>query len=367
VNREDDFELRLTEWLEEGPFSAPNRAVAAAISHARKHPRRRLLSVVFRRIEMSEIHAAPVAPRRFLHPGRTLAAVAASIAVVAVLVVSGLAVLATRQSNTAGPGPATTPAPSTGAQGHIYWASHRDGTIGRADIDGSGVNPSFITGVASPCGVAVIGDHIYWGDDTDNTIGRANLDGTGVNPKFITGTLGACTVVSDGTYLYWPTRSGSETGSIGRARLDGTEVNQTFIGGDMGVMPPNLVGIAISGSDLYWGSTVPYIARGYLDSGSANGYFISLDNPPSGVAISGGYIYWGNGQGTTIGRANQDGTGVDETFLGISGNPGGLATDGKYLYWTAAGAIGRANLDGTGVNESFIRPASPPVAVAVGG
>jgi hypothetical protein len=32
------------------------------------------------------------------------------------------------------------------AGGHVYWKNTEAGTIGRADVDGSNVNQSFITG-----------------------------------------------------------------------------------------------------------------------------------------------------------------------------------------------------------------------------
>lgn len=365
MNREDEFELRLAEWLEDGPLAAPDRAIKAAIEHARAHPRRRLLSAVFRRSAMSDIHAAPGAPRRILHAGRAFAVGLAAVAVLAIVFVSGAALLANRQPATGGLGPAATPTePASPAQRYIYWANHKNGTIGRANLDGTRVNQSFITGGQGMCGVAIVGSYVYWSNDQDNTIGRARLDGTGVNQTLITGTGGACGLASDGSYLYWTTRNGSEVGSIGRAKLDGTGVNQSFISE---VMPPSLVGVAINGSYIYWGSVIPYVGRASLDVKLAYGSFITLSAPPSGIAIGGDHIYWGNGQGTTIGRANLDGMGVNESFISIAGNPGGLATDGTCLYWSAAGSIGRANLDGTGVNESFISGASVPIGVAVGG
>jgi hypothetical protein len=80
----------------------------------------------------------------------------------------------------------------------------------------------------------------------------------------------------------------------------------------------------------------------------------------------------GGGQGfryetNTIGRANLDGSNPDQNF--ITGAPGipippslcGLAVDSAHLYWTVqepfgayVPSIGRANLDGSGVNQSFI-------------
>ena len=147
MNREDEFELRLAKWLEEGPTAAPDRAIEAAVEHARTHPRRRLFPAVFRRSAMSTIHAAPGASRRFLHFGRGFAVGLAAVAVLAIAVVSSAALLAVRQSGTGTPGPAAA---------HIYWATLA-GSIGRANLDGTGVNQSFIGGISVPVGVAIGG------------------------------------------------------------------------------------------------------------------------------------------------------------------------------------------------------------------
>jgi len=72
---------------------------------------------------------------------------------------------------------------------HVYWSDVPTGTIGEANLDGSGVNQSFIAGANTnlPYGVAIDGQHIYWCNSAANTIGRANLDGTGVKQSFIPG------------------------------------------------------------------------------------------------------------------------------------------------------------------------------------
>ena len=70
---------------------------------------------------------------------------------------------------------------------HVYWANYGTDTIGRAKLNGTGAEQSFITGASHPWGVAVDGVHVYWANLLTNTIGRAGLDGTGAEQTFITG------------------------------------------------------------------------------------------------------------------------------------------------------------------------------------
>ena len=126
---------------------------------------------------------------------------------------------------------------------HVYWANLVDGTIGRANLDGTGVNQSFITGAIVPCGVAVDGAHIYWANaGAGDTIGRANLDGTGVDQGFISGASNPCGVAVDGAHVYW---ANGGNGTIGRANLNGTGVNQSFIAGASGPC-----GVAVDAVDV---------------------------------------------------------------------------------------------------------------------
>ena len=84
------------------------------------------------------------------------------------------------------------------------------------------------------------------------------------------------------------------------------------------------------------------------------------------------FLYWGNPTIETIptiGRANLDGTGVDQRFITelTGSNPWGVAVNATHIYWSnfAIGTIGRANLDGTGVNERLIENLENPTGVAV--
>ena len=83
----------------------------------------------------------------------------------------------------------------------VYWANNASGTVGRADLDGSNANQSFIVGANAPIGVAVDGAHVYWTSfpkgSVGTGIGRANLDGSNANQSFITGVDGAFGVAVD--------------------------------------------------------------------------------------------------------------------------------------------------------------------------
>jgi hypothetical protein len=120
---------------------------------------------------------------------------------------------------------------------YIYWTyaaeSRKPVTIGRANLDGTGVNKRFITGATNGfCGIAVVGGHIYW--TNGGFVGRANLDGTGVNRRFIRTQGGACGVAVYQGHIYWGQATDDHaqaSTTIGRANLDGSAVNRQFITG----------------------------------------------------------------------------------------------------------------------------------------
>ncbi len=74
--------------------------------------------------------------------------------------------------------------------------------LGRANKNtGSGADPNFIGDASGPCGVARDGARLYWVNAGNGTIARANSDGTAVEESFITGVGGieeACGIAVDG-------------------------------------------------------------------------------------------------------------------------------------------------------------------------
>jgi virginiamycin B lyase len=246
------------------------------------------------------------------------------------------------------------------ADAYVYWASLPPKAfvpspgVERANLDGTGTEG--LIPAAQPLfgvyGVAVDNAHVYW-TNPSQTIGRANLEGTGVNQSFIAGTTGLTGVAVDDAHVYWASDAG-----IGRANLDGTGVNQSFI-----ASAGDPIGVAVDGAHVYWTNRdAGTIGRANLDGTGVNQSFIAGANSFFGLAVDAAHIYWASGGG--IGRANLDGTAPELGFIdGV--DPVGLAVDGAHVYWSSSAAIGRANLDGTDVAAKLIGVSPMPYGVAV--
>ena len=270
----------------------------------------------------------------------------------------------------------------------LYWDNPQVGpcpgnqgcpSIGRGTIDGNpaNVNQNFITDIpqTSHVGVAVGSQYIYWAGGFVSAIGRANLDGSGVNQNFIP--VRAISIAVDDHHIYWAgtltdVSTGGPTPYIGRANLDGSGFDTQFIDVQGGALS-----VAVDSSHVYW--TDPSgnrIGRANLDGTGVNPRFTTTGVVnPWGVAVDGQHIYWTQREGTgppfsgSIGRANLDGfSDVSPNFITGASEPEGIAVDYNHVYWAnyydcsnnqaqsgcAGGTIGRANLDGSGVDQSFL-------------
>jgi hypothetical protein len=210
---------------------------------------------------------------------------------------------------------------------------------------------------------------IYWANISGNTISASNNNGKDVNQNFITGADGPSDVIVSADHIYWGnatggcTESGSCPGSIAVANLNGSDIRENLIHAD------TPYGLAIDGHYIYWsnfGSNT--IGRANLDGSDVDQDFIAGASSPDGVVVNGQYIYWSNNGATTIGRANLNGTDADQSFISGASGPEGMAINGQYIYWVNHnnGTIGRATLAGAGVTQNFITGAdSYPTRVTV--
>jgi streptogramin lyase len=237
------------------------------------------------------------------------------------------------------------------ASAHVYWGSMGGNTVGRANSDGSGVEPGLVTGAAQPWGVAVDETHLYWANFAGHTIGRADLDGSGAEQNFIENVEPTALAVAEG-HIFW-TDDGPR--SIGRANLDGTGVEREFI-----PSAGTFAGLAASSEYLYWGHPAGEgtIARAHLDGSDVEEAFVDPAGPliPYGVAVDAGHVYWANSMNDSIGRADLSDGSIEEAFI-PNAHPAGVAVDADYLYWGKASlpqAIGRANLDGSDIRSAFV-------------
>jgi hypothetical protein len=271
----------------------------------------------------------------------------------------------------------------------VYWGNLDSRTIGRAELDGTGVDQAFVpeASVATsntmidntlyrtqPYGVAVGSGHIYWGEGSfcgcgstspmagESVVGRSDLAGAAPDGSFIIGSNHPWGVAVDGSHVYWASYWAQY---IGRANLDGTGVDDSFI--HVNGRPTTL---AVDGAHIYWAGDGPdgkELGRANLDGTGVNDAFLATSDVAQGVAVDASHIYWSNSGSGAIGRADLAGTNPNQTFIVGLQTPRGVAVDGTHIYWadSAANAIGRAKLDGTSVSQSFITGASAPYAVAI--
>jgi hypothetical protein len=165
------------------------------------------------------------------------------------------------------------------AANHIYWTT--DDGIGRAKLNGIGIEPDFITGLGSTGGLTANDQYLYWGG---TTIGRARVDGSDVQPNFMAPSGGADDVAASEQYLYWTSERG-----IGRANLDGTGADSTFIdtgvtvvpGSPQGVYPPTQ--LAVNSTRAFWVYSTYNLGTATSDIGRAK-----LDGSGVGVVLQGG-------------------------------------------------------------------------------
>src|SRR5438067_2091053 len=133
---------------------------------------------------------------------------------------------------------------------------------------------------------------------------------------------------------------------------------------------------------VYWADAGPgnpvsgtTIGRADLNGSAAVNSFVSGAKVPGPIAVGAGRVYWGNSQTNSIGAANLNGTGANESFIpnatnATDGVPTALALDGTHLYWSDGSEyIGRANLDGSSPQPHFIDAGfnSFPNGIAVAG
>lgn len=276
---------------------------------------------------------------------------------------------------------------SNPSSGLIFWAhsphggDDEHGSIGRVNPDGRSAKDSFVPGARSPGGVATHGQYVYWANYASGTIGRAETDGSKVDQRFVT-TGDEYSIVGlavDHSHIYW---ADSYDGTIGRANIGGSHNDRRFIR-----VSGYVIAVAVDRAHIYWtqrdslqpktGCCAVFayaIGRANLDGSHVDQRFIKLSNAVDGVAVNSRYVFWSSVGEHAIGRANLDGTSVFQRCIALKtlpleNVPEGLAVDGNYVYWTnyPTDSIARGQLDGSNVDEHFVDVKGVPEGIAVAG
>jgi hypothetical protein len=217
---------------------------------------------------------------------------------------------------------------------YIYFGG-AGGIIERANLNGKDLIPDVVSipqpkpgEPGDPYGherdadfLAVSGKHIYWTISAQSTIGRANIDGTDVEPGFIKTDSRVDGVAVDASHIYWATQH-----AIGRANVDGSNIEQNFI-------PVEAISVnclTMAGAYIYWTTNRGHsIGRASLDGRAVKQHFITIPGYPSTPAVGGDHIYWradehlfSLGQ-IWIGRANLSGRGLDDKLINVTHSIGG--------------------------------------------
>ena len=260
------------------------------------------------------------------------------------------------------------------------WADNGQTAIGKATKAGVGISQTFILGGldadgwGSPSGITTHNGYVYWTDDPVGKIGRAKTDGTNVQPSLITGLATADfndrlvgdIVVTD-SFIYWQEERANDDdgkyGRIGRATLAGASATSNFM-----KVESSPTGLAATATGLIWSlHEHSGLSRSALDGTSINDNFVAGHNTmPQALVADKDYIYWLNGLDNRIARATRDGTAVTPSFIDVGPYElSDLALDATYIYFSfqsyaymefGSGPIGlgRVRRDGSGSPDILI-------------
>src|SRR3954453_14350278 len=114
-----------------------------------------------------------------------------------------------------------------------------------------------------------------------------------------------------------------------------------------------IYGLAVDATNLYWANSTTGGTLNVLPLAGGAGHVIGTVEYTQAIAVQGSLLYLADHYG--IDRVGTDGSGFTKQFVITNTAPYGVASDGAFLYWSnyATGTIGRANLDGSAVDQVF--------------
>jgi len=253
---------------------------------------------------------------------------------------------------------------------YVFWDNDGPRTIGRAQDDGTNVNQRFLTGLTYNDGTASVADatYVYYG--VGGTLMRARVDGTGTPQPLVQLTSAASSLAIDSGHIYIGSFS-----RVSRVDISGANLVPNFITATGAPSGNYVEALAVDQQHVYWAAPGG-IGRANIDgTGAAWGWMAT--GPTAGVAVDSEHVYWPDNANGSIGRANIDGSNPDPSWIPNIFDPSdgaydslrGLYVDYGHVWWAhdyhcdyvpqppgpcGGGSIGRANIDGSGADDTFI-------------
>ncbi len=253
------------------------------------------------------------------------------------------------------------------ACGQIYVANIGTSALLQYNFDGTLANPTLLTGLNHPDGIAFAGGNIYVANSGSRMIAEYTTAGAPVNTNLV-GTLNSSLrglVVSGGS-LY-VAENQATVNVIGKYNaVSGAAVNAALVTGLGGP-----VGLALSGPNLYVAnSTSGTIGEYDATTGAAiHASLVSGLSGPFGLAISGNELYVVNQNAGTIGVYDAiSGAAINTTLVSGLSLPTTLALSGGDLFVVnqTGGTVGEYDATtGAAINKQFITGLSSPTFIDI--
>jgi hypothetical protein len=215
---------------------------------------------------------------------------------------------------------------------HIYWTNSGNGTVWRADKDGTN-KLQIAQGQLTPWVIRVRNGRVYWGQDTTGGFvasapsagGGPVLDMSGPQPS-------PRGMDVDDSYVYFDTED-TDAGTFQRALLDGG--GATVLATQQG-SPKDLV---VTPQWVFWSNFADGTIMRYQIASGTIAPFVKQLPGPFGLGWDGTFLYWtcranGAADAGSIGRIAVDGSQKTTLADGL-GAPRAIAVDANYMYFTS--------------------------------
>ena len=132
------------------------------------------------------------------------------------------------------------------ANGKLY-LTNGWGKIQRMNLNASGYESNFITGLSDPMHIAVADGHVYW-TETGGRVRATNITGAKVPRNIVTGAGAVTGLAAGGGKVFWTEHSGVNRSRVRSANPDGTGVTVVY------TVTASVYGLALDPANnrLYW-------------------------------------------------------------------------------------------------------------------